>query len=252
MSVLIVTGSSRGIGAEICRMAASEGWKVCVNYASSTDEADAVVAQINKSGGKAMAARANVSNESEVISMFEQVDRELGSVTGLVNCAGINGCGTRVDEMAAELSRRLFEVNVLGAFICAKHAILRMAKRHGGGGGSIVNISSAASKHGGPFSYIDYAASKAALDTFTIGLAKEQADQNIRVNCLRPGVTMTELSVDYAKQNPEWLDWVMQQVPLNRPAEVGEIANGVMFLLSEKSSYSTGAILDMSGGWVSP
>ena len=233
-------------------MAASEGWKVCVNYASSADEAEAVVAQITQSGGQAIAAKANVSIESEVTSMFEQIDRELGPVTGLVNCAGINGCSTRVDEMDVELSRQLFEVNVMGAFICAKHALLRMAKRHGGSGGSIVNISSAASKHGGPFTYIDYAASKAALDTFTIGLAKEQADQNIRVNCLRPGVTMTELSVDYAKHNPEWLDWVMQQVPLKRPAEVAEIANGVMFLLSEKSSYSTGAILDMSGGWVSP
>ena len=127
-----------------------------------------------------------------------------------------------------------------------------MARRHGGNGGAIVNISSAAARHGGPFSYIDYAASKAALDTFTIGLAKEQADQGIRVNCLRPGITMTEISVDYAEQNPEWLDWVMQQVPLKRPAEVSEIANGVMFLLSDKSSYTTDAILDVNGGWVSP
>ena len=252
MGVLLVTGGSRGIGAEICRMAAREGWAVCVNYANSTDEANAVVTQIRNAGGKALSVKADISNEAAVIDMYAQIDQELGAVTGLVNCAGINGCGTRVDEMEVELARRVFEVHVLGAFICAKHAILRMAKRHGGSGGAIVNISSAASRHGGPFRYIDYAASKAALDTFTIGLAKEQADQGIRVNCLRPGITMTEISVDFARQNPDWLDWVIEQVPLKRPAEVGEIANGAMFLLSQKSSYTTGAILDVNGGWVSP
>lgn len=252
MNVLVVTGSSRGIGAEICRQAAAEGWKVCVNYASSADEADAVVHQIRQRGGIAIALQANVANEDEVITMFERVDLELGPVTGLVNNAGVNGGGTRVDELDAALSRNLFDVNVLGAFICAKHAIRRMAKRYGGSGGAIVNISSAAAKHGGPFTYVDYAASKAALDTFTIGLAREQADQGIRVNCLRPGVTLTEISVDYARRHPEWLDWVLPQVPLGRPAEVHEIANGVMFLLSDKSSYATGAILDVCGGWVSP
>ncbi len=252
MKVLVVTGSSRGIGAEICRQAATDGWKVCVNYTSSEDEADRIVADIREQGGIAIALQANVANEDEVITMFERVDLELGPVTGLVNNAGINGGGTRVDEMDATVSGRVFEVNILGAFICAKHAIRRMAKRHGGNGGVIVNVSSAASRHGGPFTYIDYAASKAAIDTFTIGLAKEQADQGIRVNCLRPGVTMTEISVDYAKEHPEWLDWVLPQVPLGRPAEVAEIANGAMFLLSDKSSYATGAILDVCGGWVSP
>jgi NAD(P)-dependent dehydrogenase (short-subunit alcohol dehydrogenase family) len=252
MKVLLVTGSSRGIGAEISRQAAADGWKVCINYANSEDEADQVVAQIRDAGGIAIALQANVANEDEVITLFERIDLELGPVTGLVNNAGTNGGGTRVDEIDVEVSRQVFEVNVLGAFICAKHAIKRMAKRHGGNGGVIVNVSSAASKHGGPFTYIDYAASKAALDTFTIGLAREQAAQGIRVNCLRPGVTMTEISVDYAKEHPEWLDWVLPQVPLGRPAEVTEIANGAMFLLSEKSSYATGAILDISGGWVSP
>ncbi|MFT4650151.1 MAG: NAD(P)-dependent dehydrogenase (short-subunit alcohol dehydrogenase family) [Polaribacter sp.] len=252
MKVLLVTGSSRGIGAEICRQAAAEGWKVCVNYASSADEADQVVKQIRDQGGIAIALQANVANENEVITMFERIDLELGPITGLVNNAGINGGGTRVDETDITLSKQMFEVNTLGAFICAKHAIKRMAKRYGGNGGAIVNISSAASKHGGPFTYVDYAASKAAIDTFTIGLAKEQADQCIRVNCLRPGITMTEISVDYAKQNPEWLDWVLSQVPLGRPAEVSEIANSAMFLLSDKSSYTTGAILDVCGGWVSP
>jgi NAD(P)-dependent dehydrogenase (short-subunit alcohol dehydrogenase family) len=252
MKVLLVTGSSRGIGAEICRMAASEGWKVCINYASSEEEADVLVAEIRQHGGIAIALQADVANEAEVISMFERIDLELGPITGLVNNAGVNGGGTRVDELDAEVSRRVFDVNVLGAFICAKHAVKRMARRHGGDGGAIVNVSSAASKHGGPFTYVDYAASKAAIDTFTIGLAREQADQGIRVNCLRPGVTMTEISADYAREHPEWLDWVLPQVPLGRPAEVAEIANGAMFLLSDKSSYATGAILDVCGGWVSP
>jgi NAD(P)-dependent dehydrogenase (short-subunit alcohol dehydrogenase family) len=252
MKVLLVTGSSRGIGAEICRQAATDGWKVCINYVRSDDEADALVHQIRQAGGIAIALQADVANEDEVITMFERIDLELGPITGLVNNAGVNGGGTRVDEMDVAVCRRVFDVNVHGAFICARHAIKRMARRHGGNGGAIVNVSSAASKHGGPFTYVDYAASKAAIDTFTIGLAKEQADQGIRVNCLRPGVTMTEISVEYAKEHPEWLDWVLPQVPLGRPAEVAEIANGAMFLLSDKSSYSTGAILDVCGGWVSP
>ena len=252
MKVLLVTGSSRGIGAEICRQAAADGWKVCLNFSRSEDEAGAVVHEIRQAGGIAIALQADVANEDEVISLFERIDLELGPVTGLVNNAGINSGGTRVDELDAAAARRVFDVNVIGAFICAKHAIKRMAKRHGGKGGTIVNLSSAAAKHGGPFTYIDYAASKAAIDTFTIGLAREQADQGIRVNCLRPGVTMTEISVDYAREHPEWLDWVLPQVPLGRPAEVAEIANGAMFLLSEKSSYATGAILDVCGGWVSP
>lgn len=252
MNVLLVTGSSRGIGAEICRQAAADGWKVCINYARSEDEADRLVAEIREQGGIAIALQADVANEDEVIALFERIDLELGPVTGLVNNAGVNGGGTRVDEMEVSISRRVFEVNIIGAFICAKHAIKRMAKGHGGKGGTIVNVSSAASKHGGPFSYVDYAASKAAIDTFTIGLARENADQGIRVNCLRPGLTMTEISVDYAKQHPEWLDSTLAQIPLGRPAEVREIANGAMFLLSDKSSYATGAILDVCGGWVSP
>ncbi len=252
MDVLIVTGSSRGIGAEICRAAAVKGWAVCVNYATSTGEADLVVKNIEQAGGRAISVAADVSIESDVAALFERVDAELGPVTGLVNNAGINGGGTRVDELDADQARRIFEVNILGSFLCAKYAIRRMAKRHGGSGGCIVNISSAASKHGGPGTYIDYAASKGAIDTFTVGLAKEQAPEGIRVNCLRPGATMTELSVEWAQQNPEWLNGVMEQVPLGRPGEVREIAAAALFLLSDEASYITGAILDASGGWVSP
>ncbi len=252
MEVLVVTGSSRGIGAEICRAAAAKDWAVCVNYATSTDEAELVVKDIEQAGGRAISVSADVSIDSEVAALFERVDAELGPITGLVNNAGINGGGTRVDELDVDQARRIFEVNILGSFLCAKHAIRRMAKRYGGVGGSIVNISSAASKHGGPGTYIDYAASKGAIDTFTVGLAKEQAPEGIRVNCLRPGATMTELSVEWAQQNPEWLNGVMEQVPLGRPGEVREIAAAALFLLSDEASYITGAILDASGGWVSP
>ena len=250
--VLVVTGGSRGIGAEISRMAAKDGWAVCVNYATSDTEALDVVDSITESGGRAIAAQADVAVDAEVAAMYQRVDAELGPVNALINNAGINGAGGRVDDLDAEAARRVFDVNILGAFLCAKHAVRRMARRYGGSGGAIVNISSAAARHGGPGSYIEYAASKAALDTFTIGLAKEQADEGIRVNCLRPGATMTELSVEWAKENPVWLQWVMDQVPLKRPAEVHEIAAAAMFLLSDGASYVTAAILDANGGWVSP
>jgi len=225
---------------------------MAINYAHSADEAENLADGIRAAGGKAAAFQADVADEAQVIAMFASIDRELGPLTGLVNNAGVNGAGTRVDELDLARSRRCFDVNTLGAFTCAKHAIRRMARRHGGDGGVIVNVSSAAARHGGPFSYVDYAASKAALDTLTIGLARETAADGIRVNTLRPGITMTEISTDYANQHPEWLDWVMQQVPLGRPAEVSEIADGIIYLLSDRSSYATGAILDMSGGWVSP
>ena len=252
MQVLLVTGASRGIGAEIARLAAEKNYAVALNYARSREEADNVVAEIESKGGRAIALQADITDESQVKNMFQEIDGVLGPIDALVNNAGVNGSGTRVDELDTLVARRLFEVNILGSFLCAKHAIQRMAKRHGGNGGVIVNISSAASKHGGPFTYVDYAASKGALDTFTVGLAKEQADQGIRVNTVRPGATMTELSVDWAKKNPEWLKWVMKQVPLGRPAETREIANAVLFLLSEEATFITGTVLDANGGWVSP
>ena len=252
LKVLLVTGASRGIGAEIARLAARQGWAVAVNYAVSRDEAERVVAQISAAGGMAIAVQADITDEAQIMHMYEQIDSELGPLLALINNAGVNGEGTRVDDMTPAGIRRVFDVNVLGSILCAKHAIRRMAQRYGGQGGVIVNVSSAASRHGGPFTYTEYAASKGAIDTFTFGLAKEQAAAGIRVNCLRPGATMTELSVEWAKENPDWIDWVMEQVPLNRPAKVAEIAKAGLFLISDDSSYVTGAILDASGGWVSP
>ncbi len=252
MKVLLVTGGSRGIGAVVCRVAASRGWAVCVNYRHSEQAAGKVVSAIREAGGHAIAVKADVSVDSDVKRLLGEVDRQLGRLSGLINNAGINGRVCRVEELDATVSRRLFEVNILGPFLCAKHAIKRMAKRYGGNGGVIVNVSSAASRHGGAGSYVDYAASKGALDTFTIGLAREQAQEGIRVNSLRPGATMTELSVEWANQNPDWLEWVMQQVPLGRPANTVEIANSAVWLLSDEASYVTGACLDVSGGWVSP
>ena len=252
MSVLLVTGGSRGIGAEICRVAATRGWAVAVNYARSHDEAAAVVEDITKAGGTAVAVQADVSSSGDVETMFTAIDEQLGPVTALINNAGIMGSTGPVDEMDVALTSRMFEVNIMGPFLCAGAAIRRMAKRHGGNGGAIVNISSAAAKHGGPGSYVDYAASKGAMDVFTIGLAREQAAQGIRVNCLRPGATMTEMNLDWMKDHPEWLDWVMAQVPLKRPGEVRETAVAALWLTSDESSYVTGAILDASGGWISP
>ena len=199
--VLVVTGASRGIGAQIARLAAAEGWAVCINYANSKNEALGVLEEIKSAGGDAIIAQADIGVEAQVEAMFERVDHQLGAVTGLVNNAGINGNSAAVDELDAEVSLNLFRVNILGAFLCAKHAIKRMAKHYGGNGGAIVNVSSAAAKHGGAFTYVDYAASKAAIDAFTVGLSREQAAQGIRVNTLRPGATMTELSVEWSKEN---------------------------------------------------
>lgn len=203
MAVLVVTGGSRGIGAAICRLAAQRGMTVCVNYASSADEAQGVVAEIEGVDGRAIAIQADVSVSQAVAAMFDRVDAELGPVTGLVNNAGTMGSRGRVEELDFDKTRNLFDVNILGPFICGQAAIKRMAKRHGGQGGAIVNISSAAAKHGGPGSYVDYAASKAALDAFSVGLAREQASEGIRVNCVRPGFTLTEMNERWMEDHPD-------------------------------------------------
>ena len=223
-----------------------------MNYASDEQGANAVVSDIRMQGGLASAIRADVSDLDQVAAMFARVDSELGVVTGLVNNAGTMGSSGRVEELDVERTRKLFEVNTLGPFLCSKEALKRMYKRYGGNGGGIVNISSAAAKHGGPGSYIDYAASKAAVDTFTVGLAKEQASEGIRVNCIRPGAILTEISRNWMKTHPEWLESVVSRTPLGCPGEEVDIANAALWLLSEDAKYITGAILDVSGGWVSP
>ena len=252
MDVVIVTGGSRGIGAGICTLAANRGWSVAVNYTSDEASANTVVEKIRTDGGVAIAVQADVASEDQVEAMFSRVDEELGPVTGLVNNAGIMGGGGPLDELDVAATSRMFDVNITGSFLCAAAALRRMSTKHGGKGGTIVNISSAAAKHGGPGSYIDYAASKAAIDAFTYGLAREQAPYGVRVNCVRPGATSTEMNVDWIKTHPEYLDRIKAQVPLARMAEVNEIAEAVCYMLSDASSYSTGSILDVSGGWVCP
>ena len=252
MTVLVVTGGSRGIGAAICRKTAAKGWACCVNYAKDERGARSVVSEITKSGGNAIAVQADVADPAQVEAMFIEVDRKLGPVTGLVNNAGVMGSSGRVEDLDADLTRRLFEVNAFAPFLCSKEALKRMSERCGGSGGGIVNISSAAAKHGGAGSYIDYAASKGALDTFTVGLAREQAAAGVRANCIRPGAILTEISKVWMEDHPEWLESVVARTPLGHPGEEDDIANAALWLLSEEAKYVTGAILDVSGGWVSP
>ncbi len=252
MTVLIVTGASKGIGAKICIEAAKAGWACVVNFASDAEGAARVVATIEDAGGTAIALKADVANAQEIAAMFAEVDDKLGPVTGLVNNAGTMGSQGRVEDLDVARSRRLFEVNTLGPFICSKEALARMSKARGGNGGAIVNISSAAAKHGGGGSYVDYAASKGAVDTFTIGLAREQAAEGVRVNCIRPGAILTEITRAWMDNHPEYLESVVAHTPLGHPGTEEDIANAALFLLSSQAKYITGAILDVSGGWVCP
>ncbi|MEO8505686.1 MAG: SDR family oxidoreductase [Acidobacteriota bacterium] len=244
--VLLVTGAARGIGAATARLAAERGYAVAVNYRAREAEAESVVASIMSSGGTARAFRADVASEAEVESLFEAIDREMGTLSGLVNNAGVVSPQMYVETMSAERIARTLAVNVLGPFLCAREAIRRMSTRHGGAGGSIVNVSSAASRTGSPREYVDYAASKAALDTFTIGLAREVADQGIRVNAVRPGMTYTEIHTDGGE--PGRVDRLKGVIPMRRGGQPGEIAQAILWLLSDEASYTTGALLDVTGG----
>ena len=252
MSVLVVTGSSRGIGAAVARLGAQRGWAVCVNSSRSEDEAEKVAASIRNDGGQAIAAIADVSSPQEVEAMFEKVRSKLGPVTCLVNNAAGEGSQGRVEAQDADATRRLFEINILGPFLCTQAAVKQMSTRFGGKGGAIVNVSSAAAKHGGSGHYVDYAASKAAVDTMTYGHAVEQADAGIRVNCVRPGTVWTEMNRLYMERDPEYAKRIIGKTPLGRAAEESEIAHGILWLLSDEASYTTGAILDISGGMVAP
>ncbi len=244
--VLLITGGSRGIGAASALLAAQNSYAVAVNYQANPMAADAVVQQIRASGGQAIALQADVAIEADVMAMFARVDAELGRLTALVNNAGVVDVASRVDEMSVARLKRMFEINVLGSFLCAREAIRRMSTRHGGSGGAIVNVSSAAARLGGAGQYVDYAASKGAIDTFTVGLAREVAAEGIRVNAVRPGIIDTEIHASGGQ--PDRARLLAPQVPLARAGTALEVAQAIVWLLSEQSSYSTGALLDVSGG----
>ena len=243
---IIVTGGGRGIGAATAKLAAQRGYRVCVNFARRRDAADAVVDAIRAAGGTAIAAQADISIEADVIRLFDAATRELGPLTALVNNAGILERQTRLDEMDAGRFERVFATNITGAFLCAREAVRRMSTRHGGAGGAIVNVGSAASRLGSPGEYVDYAASKGAIDALTIGLAKEVAGEKIRVNAVRPGVIYTEIHASGGE--PGRVERVREAVPMKRGGEPEEVARAILWLLSDEASYTTGAFIEVSGG----
>jgi NAD(P)-dependent dehydrogenase (short-subunit alcohol dehydrogenase family) len=243
--VLIVTGGSRGIGAATARLAGERGYAVCVNYRSNQEAAAEVVNAIEATGARAVAVQADVAEESDVVRLFEEA-RQLGSLGGLVNNAGILETQTRLEQMTAARLQRVFATNVQGAFLCAREAVRRMSIRHGGSGGAIVNVSSAAARLGAPFEYVDYAASKGAIDTMTIGLAREVAEDGIRVNAVRPGLIYTDVHASGGE--PGRVDRLKTTVPLKRGGQPEEVARAILWLLSDEASYTTGSFIDVSGG----
>jgi len=244
--ILLVTGGSRGIGAATALAAAQAGYAVAVNYQSNSLAADEVVRTIRDSGGQAMALQADVSREDEVLAMFARVDAKWGPLAALVNNAGVVDFSSRVDGMSVARLSRMLNTHVLGSFVCAREAVLRMSTRHGGAGGGIVNLSSAAAKLGSPGQYVDYAACKGAIDTFTIGLAKEVAAEGIRVNAVRPGIIETDIHASGGE--PDRAQRLAPQVPMQRPGSAQEVAHAILWLLSPQASYCTGALLDVGGG----
>lgn len=244
--VMLVTGGGRGIGAAVARLAARRGYAVCVNYHRRRDAADAVVREIEAEGGRAIAVGADVADEQQVVQLFQTVDRELGTITALVNNAGILETQCRLEDLDAARVTRILMTNVVGAVICCREAVRRMSPRHGGQGGAIVNVSSVASRLGSPGEYIDYAASKGALDTLTIGLSKEVAADNIRVNSVRPGTIYTEMHASGGE--PGRVDRLASAIPLQRGGTVEEVAGAVMWFFSDEAGYTTGSFIEVSGG----
>lgn len=246
MKTVLITGASRGIGAATARLAAERGYAVCLNYRTNVAAADAVVRDIKAKGGKAMAIQADVSSEPDVIRLFSDVDRAFGNLSSLVNNAGIVEQQARLEAMGSARLQRIFTTNVFGSFLCAREAVRRMSARNGGTGGVIVNVSSMAAKLGSPGEYIDYAATKAAIDAMTVGLAKEVAGENIRVNCVRPGVINTEIHASGGE--PNRVERVKDSIPVKRAGQPEEVAKAILWLLSGEASYCTGTFINVSGG----
>lgn len=244
--IMLVTGGGRGIGAAVAKLAARRGYAVGVNYHANADAAQAVVEEIVQGGGRAVALQADVSQEDQVLRMYDELDRKLGRIDALVNNAGILEQQMRVDQMSAERLLRVLSTNVIGAFLCAREAVRRMSTRHGGPGGAIVNVSSAAARLGSPNEYVDYAASKGAMDTMTIGLSKEVAPEGIRVNGVRPGTIYTDMHASGGE--PGRVDRLKGAIPLRRGGTVEEVAGAVMWLFSDEAGYTSGSFIEVSGG----
>ena len=245
--IVLITGGSRGIGAACALLAARQGWAVAVNYTRDAAAADAIVQQIRAmDGGRAIAVQADVADEAQVLAMFQRVDAELGRLTALVNNAGVVDTSQRLEDMSVARWRRMLDINVIGSLVCAREAVRRMSTRHGGSGGSIVNMSSAASRLGGSGQYVDYAASKGAIDSLTLGLAKEVAGDGIRVNAVRPGLIDTEIHASGGR--PDRVEALKHQVPMQRGGTAHEVAQAIVWLLSDAASYTTMSLLDVSGG----